>query len=114
MTEYLKIDDLLVDDLPGEDFEIPGKGVIRIRSLSRAETLDVGTLKNAAEIERRMLVYGVVEPKLTEELALQWQQAWGTHLVELVAGQIYRLSAYGKEAAKAAYKRAAPEPEPTV
>lgn len=79
MSKTVAASALFAARLPEEDVEVPGVGTVRIRSLSRAEVLEVQSwgAKEVppAEQERKLLAWSLVAPKLTEEAAGRWQSA---------------------------------------
>lgn len=97
--------------LPEEEVEIPGVGTVRIRSLSRAEVLGIrGKDVPVDEMERHLLALSLVEPKLTEKEAGQWQAASAAGELEPVTKAIMRLSGLEEATAKEAVKRFRGEP----
>lgn len=83
----------------GEDLvEIPGVGEVRVRALSRAEVLAMGSDKKAAEIF--CLSRGIVEPELTEAEAGQLLEATPGGELQVVVDAIMRLSGLTEGAQK--------------
>lgn len=88
MTEYASAEELAEGDLgDGEDFELPSGKVVRIRGLTRYESMfstkglmdSDGVLTDIALYERRQIVACVLEPKLTLRQAEQWQRKSGAN-----------------------------------
>jgi hypothetical protein len=66
--------DLFEWRLPKDEVEIPGVGTITVRGLSRIEMLHAGRGEPDPEtMERRMLAIAMVNPRLTETEAGDWQ-----------------------------------------
>lgn len=61
--------------LPERDVEIEGIGTIKIRSLSRAQAIDVADAKGAAAMERLILHHGMVDPAMSVADVKRWQEA---------------------------------------
>ena len=97
--------------LPEAEVEIPGKGTIRVRAMTRAEVLKIRSavkdeadaIKRQAEIERKMLAVAVVEPDLTEDDVRRWQEASAAGEIDLVSDKVTELSGMGEGADKEAY-----------
>lgn len=97
---------LLAPRFAEEDVEIPGVGSVRIRSLSRAEALEVrGTELPYAEMERKLLAMTLVDPVLTEDEVGAWQAASPAMELEPVARAAARLCGMEVTAPKEAVKR---------
>jgi hypothetical protein len=98
--------DLFVPRLPEEDVEIPGVGMVRVRGLSRQELLDYHAREKSsgAEGERYLLSVCLIDPKLTEGEARQWQEAATSEEFDNLVDAIRFLSGLMDDAAKAAYK----------
>jgi hypothetical protein len=105
-VERLTADALLTPDLPEEDVEIPGKGIVRVRALNRFESVLVrkGANDDEALIERRLLSIGMVEPKLTEAQVEHWQRTAGAMELVNVIRAINRLSGWRRQDEKEAYE----------
>lgn len=79
--------------IPEEEYEIEGIGTIRIRGLSRVETLRAKkSAGNVDEFEVKVLSIGVVEPHLSEDDVRAWQASAISQEVEDVANTILELS----------------------
>lgn len=91
--------------LPEAEVEIPGKGTVRVRALTRAEALSMQHVEGGVQaIERRMLALAMVDPELTEAEVGQWQKASVAGEMEPVGVKIQELSGMTEGAAKEAYK----------
>lgn len=103
---------LFEDLIPREDIEIPGRGTITVRGLSRIELLLAGKLSDegAAAMERRMLAFAMVDPEMTEEDVKRWQNASRAGEIQPVIAKVNELSGIGKDAQKEAYKSLREEP----
>lgn len=103
-AQYVSKDEILADALLGEDLEVPGLGVVRVKGLNRVEAIAAGRAGDSMAIEAAMLAAGLVEPALTAEEAAAFQRAKPAKVVEIISDKITELSGLGKRAAKAAYK----------
>jgi len=105
-VDYLSVDDLTTERLPGEDFTIEGLGTVRIRGLSRFEVLAAQKQKDAgvAAMERVMLSCAMVEPRMSEAQVTAWQKATPAGLLEPLTRRVQALSGMGEGAEKAQYK----------
>lgn len=88
---------------PESEVEIPGVGIMRVRGLTRAEAHDISAIKSDAGKERRILACGVIDPTLTEQDVIKWQEASTAGEIQAVAQAITKLSGMDEAAAKAAY-----------
>lgn len=89
-----------------KEMEIPGVGTIKVRALTRGEALQVqGKEMAVADLERKLLSWAMVEPKLTEDDVRAWQDASPAGELQDVVDEIIRLSGMEKAAAKAAYQK---------
>lgn len=86
---------------------LPGKGVIKIRPLSRAEALEMYEQEMpAAEMERAVLHRACVDPTFTLAEAGQWQTNSGAGGdIMTVVNTILEISGMVVGSGKAAYKR---------
>lgn len=86
---------------------LAGKGLIKIRPLSRAEAVELYDQEmNAGEMERAVLHRACVEPTFTMAEAEQWQEHSGAGGdILTVVNAILELSGMQIGAGKAAYKR---------
>lgn len=87
-----------------EDVDLGRRGVITVRSLSRAEVHRMQAIKNADEAERRTLAAALVEPRIDEVGARRWQEASAAGEIRRVVDVIARLSGLEDNADKEAYK----------
>lgn len=96
---------LLKSRLPERDVEIEGVGTIRIRSLSRAEALEVRGVEMSIEaLERKVLSLACIDPVLTEDEVAEWQNASAANELEAVMNAIIELSGMAKSSPKEAMK----------
>ncbi|PSL02884.1 hypothetical protein CLV30_109192 [Haloactinopolyspora alba] len=86
--------------LPEGEVEVPGLGTVRVRGLSRDEVLAAQKADNTADLERRMLAAGMVDPALTVAEAGRWQMASPAGELEPVTQKIRDLSGMGDDASK--------------
>lgn len=90
---------------PEELVEIPGMGEVRVRGLSRLETLNIGrTTQDAAKAERMSVAMGMIEPAMTEAEVGRWQKLCTNKELEGVYLAIGRLSGMLSDSPKQAYK----------
>lgn len=85
---------------PEDDVDLPGVGTVRVRGLTRAESMLVSELKGNAVIERRVIAIGMVDPVLTEAEVGQWYRAAPAGELQQVAAAIQRLSGLDEGADK--------------
>lgn len=105
--------------LPEADVELPGKGSVRVRGLTRTEALGIKSavkseadaIKRTAELERKMLALAMIDPEMTETEVGRWQQASAAGEMDLVVDQVQVLSGMARGEAKAAYKEFEADPE---
>lgn len=105
--------------LPEGEVDLPGKGSVRVRALTRAEVMRVRSsvksiedaIKRVAELERKMLALAMVEPALTEEEVLRWQEASLAGEMEPVVQRVQELSGLIEGAAKEAYREFEENPD---
>lgn len=71
---------------------IPDVGDVKVRGLTRAEVIQCQDAEDTADMERRALVAGMVEPSLTAEEVAEWQSSGMSLAVDTVSGTILRLS----------------------
>lgn len=96
---------LLKPRLAEREVEIPGVGSVRVRAMSRAEALGLRNVPpgDLAAVERYMLRHGLVEPVLTPEEIVQWQQASPGAELDAVVDAIADLSGVKEGAPRQAY-----------
>lgn len=78
--------------MPEADVEVPSMGTVRVRGLSRDEVLAVQEARTTAQLERRILALGMVDPPLSEGEAGAWQRISPAGEIEPVADRIRELS----------------------
>lgn len=93
-----------------EEVEIPGKGTVVVRALTRAEIHsnaqgDKKSKLSNEDVEARTIVFGLVEPELDINEAKQWMKAAPAGEIQLVVEKIMELSGYGEDAVNKAYER---------
>lgn len=88
---------------PEADVPVPGRGTVRIRSLSRREIHEMPR-DDPGEAERHMVAAAMLDPKLTVDEVARWQEASGAGEISVVVEAIGKLSGLGDDAAKEAYK----------
>jgi hypothetical protein len=117
VTGYLTTDQLTTEApaLAERDVEIPGRGMVRVRALTRTEALSLRYIKDGDEgvqaVERRMIALGMVEPAMTEAQVGAWQRSSAAAEMEDVSRTISELSGMTEQAAKEAYEEFATDPE---
>lgn len=101
--EYASVDDLLADQFSDNtrDVALANGKTVKVRGMTRMELLLTrkGT-EDAGEIERRMLAYCMVAPKMTVQQAGAWQKATGPMVMVPVTEAIRELSGLGEGADK--------------
>jgi len=102
--------------LPEEDVEIPGVGTIRVRGMTRLESLLITKLndQSVVRVEKFMLAAAMVDPVLTEHEVEQWQKASPAGEIRPVIDVINRLSGITRGADKSGVPGDGPESEPGV
>lgn len=94
---------LLKTFFPEEEVEIPGKGTVRVRSISRAELHSwnkPGKDADAGELERRTVQAGLIDPKLTYDEVCTWFENASAGEIQPVVKAIMRLSGLSEGANK--------------
>jgi hypothetical protein len=87
--------------LPEDDVQLPGVGTVRVRGLTRKELLELRVdVDKGLSIEQRMLAFGMVDPALSPEEAVVWQQISPANEIEMVTDAIGRLTGLGQGATK--------------
>jgi hypothetical protein len=115
--QYVSVEQLTERELPEDDVEVPGLGWVRVRGLSRAEFLGLREGIDAKKgnpvvvAERRMIVAGMVIPKVTEAQVGKWMKKSGAVELDEVSNRISELSGIDLKAAKEAYRQQAEDPE---
>lgn len=99
--QYATFDDLTIVDLPEEDYLLPSGKLLRIRALTRAESIRASKLEgDRAKQEQALLSMAVLRPKMTPDQVARWQASKAFMEVERVARAINKLSGVGADAAK--------------
>ncbi len=93
-------DKLIAPRLQELDVEVPGVGTVRVRGLNRLQSIHVGSAKDQAGMERRMLALGLIDPVITEDEAYQWQKNSPGGELEPVTNAIAELSGMTKDSRK--------------
>ena len=89
---------LFVGSFDEEEVELPGKGTVRVRALSRAEMQKLmnknkgGQEPTGLEVEIRMVVAGMVDPEIDVDDAKLWSQRATPGEWQRVCKAITRLS----------------------
>lgn len=97
--------------MPEDDVEIPGKGTVRVRGLSRVEALLAVKIDDLQTRERKTLTFGMVDPALDEREAGEWMKVSPYSEIEPVVTRILELSGLVPESAKEAYKEFEADPD---
>lgn len=94
-------EDLLKSSFGQEEVEIPGKGTVTVRSLTRGQALQVqGVEMDAAEMERKLVALAMVDPSLSEDEVKVWQDTSPAGELQPVVEAIVRLSGLEQHAMK--------------
>jgi hypothetical protein len=96
---------LLARRLGEGEHEIPGFGTVKIRALSRADVIEIQSLTDVAESDRKTLARALVDPALTEDEVKIWQEHSLPLEIERVIDAIRDLSGMGKDAGKSGVPR---------
>lgn len=103
-SRYASVDDLLADDPEGpetEDVTLDNGMVVKVRGMTRMELmLSRKEADDVAEVERRMLSYCLVEPRMTIQQLEAWQRKSKPMLMAPITEVIRRLSGLGEGAQK--------------
>lgn len=91
MSEIVSKDAFLKGHLPELDVEVPEIGTIRIRGLSRSESLRSVDFESA-EREAQVLAWGILEPPLTADEAQTWRDNVTPAVANAVIHEILMLS----------------------
>lgn len=115
MTARADKDALFASSLPEADVDIPGKGTVRVRALTRAEAMSMQQVRpgpdRVAVIERKMLALALVDPEMTEAEVGRWQKASTAGEMERVGKKVQELSGMTDGAAKEAYREFEANPD---
>ena len=102
--EYASVDDLLIDDVTDNtvDVTLTTGGVVKVRGMSRMELMLTrkGGVDDPAEIERRMLSFCMIYPKMSINQVKAWQEATAPMVIAPVTEAVRRLSGLGDDADK--------------
>jgi hypothetical protein len=95
-------DALLKSSIPEREVEIPGKGTVRVRGLSRHEYLQMGIIgkEDLDKAEIYMLRLGLVDPSLSSAEVAQWRREAAAGEVDPVTDAINALSGLGEHAVR--------------
>lgn len=97
--------------MPEADVEVPGLGTVRVRGLSRLESMQLQALKGIQAQERRMLAMAMVDPAMTEAEVGQWQRVSPGGELEPVTTMVARLSGTLSTSAKEVVREFIADPE---
>jgi hypothetical protein len=101
MGEIISKEALLQQRFGLTDYEIPGVGTVKVRSLTRGEALQVvGVEKDKRDLESQILAWAMVEPPLTVEDARLWMDHSPAGELQALTQFITRLSGLAEGAAK--------------
>lgn len=95
---------LLKGQLPELEVDVPGKGSVRVRGLSRAEYLRMGVIgqKDIEQAEVFMLSVALVDPSLSEAEVKEWRSGSTAGEIDPVTNAINDLSGLNQTALKQA------------
>lgn len=99
----MDIEQLFKPLLPEKDVEIPGRGTVRVRSLTRAEVHSMPK-KDPSDAERHFIAAGMVDPTMNTEDVRRWQESASPGEITVVVDAIGKLSGFTPDAEKEAYK----------
>lgn len=91
--------DLFKSNLTEAEVEIPGRGTVRVRTMTREELHSLRD-PNTGIAERKVLAACMVDPQLTEDEVLLWQTASPAGELSVVVEKIMKLSGLDPDAAK--------------
>lgn len=83
---------LFKPNLTETDVEVPGRGTIRVRTMTREELHSLKSKEDTGLGERRVLAACMVDPELTEDEVLRWQRAAPAGELTAVVERIMELS----------------------
>ncbi len=115
MTEYAGFDDLLDHEAVSEDIALASGKVVQVRGLSRYEYMLASAVmadgsKDVPGFEVRIVLYGMVTPKLSEAQVKKWQRTPGAFAdFQAVHEAIMRLSGLREGADKSSVRDVRPE-----
>src|SRR5262245_25175130 len=114
MARHATKSQLLRSQLREAEIPIPGKGMIRVRELSRSEVVDelnaVDRSSDPALWEATLVALSLVAPVLSVEEVAEWRTSSEPHEIGAVIDKLTELSALTRDAAKAAWKEMESEP----
>jgi hypothetical protein len=102
-VEYASVEDLLADQLADNtrDVTLSNGKAVKVRGMSRMELLlSRKNTQDPGEIERRMIAWCMVQPKMTTQQVTAWQKATGPMVIVPVTEAIRELSGLGEGADK--------------
>lgn len=93
-----------------EDYDIPGRGTIRIRAITRGEMhamrgRSTGRQADPRQVEYKTIVAGVAEPALSYEDVVEWGNVAPGGEIQGVVEAILDLSGLSDEEDKRTYKQ---------
>jgi hypothetical protein len=93
---------LLKASVPEAEVEVPGKGTVRCRGLTRAEYLEMGIIgqQDLEKAEVFMISHGLIDPALSEAEVTLWRASVSAGEIDPVTGAINELSGLGETALK--------------
>lgn len=96
---------LLAERFGVEVVELPGVGEVKVRAMTRGEALQVrGKPDDVGAMERKVLSWTMVDPKMSEEDVKAWQDCSPAGEIQTVFEAVVRLSGMEVDSAKSAYK----------
>lgn len=108
---------LLKPSFAQAEVEVPGKGSVTVRALTRAELHQVGADGNRGkprpnkDVEALTLVYGLVDPKLDIDEVRHWMEISPMGEIQPVLDAIQEVSGMKEGSDKNAYKSVRSEPD---
>lgn len=94
-------EDLLKARFGLKELDVPGVGTVKIRSLSRAQALELRDKEiPVSEMEAKLLVWAMVEPALTLDEVKQWQANTPAGELQPITEEIARISGMVKSSPK--------------
>jgi len=108
--QYASVEDLARprSGVEEEDYEVPGVGWIRIKGITRADFLTAQRRfgEDLQAQERFILSRSVIQPRVTEAIAGQWQEASGVQEINKLAMRINEMSGITQGADKSVVEEA--------
>jgi hypothetical protein len=95
--------------VPTEDYDMPRVGLIKLKGLTRQESLEVGQAKNLVEQDRLLIMHGIAEPKLNYKDVETLSATMSSGTLEEITQAIARLSGMLKESGRQAMDDFRPE-----